>query len=89
MQLKGKTALISGGGRNSGRAIATTFNVFECAFKDFGLPRAIRTDNGVPFAMAHNRHIPRIGFAYQGRSFGGLEHFPYLQHYTFGSFKEI
>ena len=25
MQLKGKTALISGGGRNSGRAIATTF----------------------------------------------------------------
>ena len=25
MQLKGKTALISGGGRNSGRAIALTF----------------------------------------------------------------
>jgi putative transposase len=27
--------------------------VFERAFKDFGLPGAIRTDNGVPFASAH------------------------------------
>ena len=27
--------------------------VFERAFQDFGLPRAIRTDNGVPFASAH------------------------------------
>ena len=26
------------------------FNVFESAFKTFGLPKAIRTDNGVPFA---------------------------------------
>ena len=26
------------------------FSVFERTFKDFGLPRAIRTDNGVPFA---------------------------------------
>jgi transposase InsO family protein len=26
------------------------FNVFERVFKDFGLPNAIRTDNGVPFA---------------------------------------
>lgn len=26
------------------------FAVFERAFKDFGLPRTIRTDNGVPFA---------------------------------------
>jgi putative transposase len=26
------------------------FGVFERAFKEFGLPRAIRTDNGVPFA---------------------------------------
>jgi putative transposase len=26
------------------------FTVFERAFKDFGLPSAIRTDNGVPFA---------------------------------------
>ena len=36
-------------------ALATTkeayaFAVFERAFKDFGLPEAIRTDNGVPFA---------------------------------------
>ena len=36
-------------------ALATTketyaFTVFERAFKDFDLPRAIRTDNGVPFA---------------------------------------
>ena len=25
----------------------------ERAFKDFGLPKAIRTDNGVPFASPH------------------------------------
>ncbi len=29
------------------------FSVFERAFKDFGLPGAIRTDNGVPFASAN------------------------------------
>src|SRR4029079_4017376 len=29
------------------------FSVFERAFQDFGLPDAIRTDNGVPFASAH------------------------------------
>lgn len=29
------------------------FAVFERAFKDFGLPLAIRTDNGVPFASPH------------------------------------
>jgi len=39
-------------------ALATTqekvaFTVFERTFKDFGLPLAIRTDNGVPFASAH------------------------------------
>jgi len=28
------------------------FNTFERAFKEFGLPRAIRTDYGVPFASA-------------------------------------
>jgi putative transposase len=28
------------------------FSVFERVFKEFGLPRAIRTDNGVPFACA-------------------------------------
>jgi len=38
-------------------ALATTkeayaFTVFERAFKDFGLPLAIRTDNGIPFASA-------------------------------------
>jgi putative transposase len=27
--------------------------VFERAFRDFGLPRAIRTNNGVPFASGH------------------------------------
>lgn len=36
-------------------ALSTTkelyaFTVFERTFKDFGLPKAIRTDNGVPFA---------------------------------------
>jgi putative transposase len=36
-------------------ALATTrekfaFTVFERAFREFGLPKAIRTDNGVPFA---------------------------------------
>jgi putative transposase len=39
-------------------ALSTTqekfaFSVFERTFKEFGLPRAIRTDNGVPFASAH------------------------------------
>src|SRR5579864_6473173 len=39
-------------------ALATTqekfaFTVFERAFKEFGLPGAIRTDNGLPFASGH------------------------------------
>ena len=39
-------------------ALSTTqekfaFTVFERTFKEFGLPGAIRTDNGVPFASAH------------------------------------
>jgi putative transposase len=39
-------------------ALSTTkeryaFTVFERAFQEFGLPDAIRTDNGVPFASAH------------------------------------
>ena len=39
-------------------ALATTketyaFSVFERAFKDFGLPQAIRTDNGIPFACGN------------------------------------
>ena len=29
------------------------FDVFERTFKEYGLPRAIRTDNGVPFASPH------------------------------------
>ena len=28
--------------------------MFERVFKEFGLPKAIRTDNGVPFASAHS-----------------------------------
>lgn len=39
-------------------ALSTTreryaFGVFERAFQDYGLPDAMRTDNGVPFASAH------------------------------------
>ena len=39
-------------------ALSTTkeryaFTVFERAFQEHGLPDAIRTDNGVPFASAH------------------------------------
>jgi putative transposase len=39
-------------------ALSTTqekfaFTIFERTFREFGLPRAIRTDNGVPFASAH------------------------------------
>src|ERR1700693_117713 len=39
-------------------ALSTTqeiyaFTVFERVFKEFGLPQAIRTDNGVPFASAN------------------------------------
>src|SRR5438105_2584293 len=33
---------------------AYAFTVFENAFKDFGLPSAIRTDNGVPFASPNS-----------------------------------
>ena len=40
-------------------ALSTTkekyaFVVFERVFKEFGLPQAIRTDNGVPFASPHS-----------------------------------
>src|ERR1700740_431912 len=34
---------------------AYAFSVFERVFKEFGLPLAIRTDNGVPFANPHCR----------------------------------
>src|SRR5918996_3427691 len=44
--------------RAEGTALSTTkemyaFTVFERTFQEFGLQRAIRTDNGVPFASAH------------------------------------
>lgn len=32
---------------------STVFPVFEDAFKEFGVPEAIRTDNGVPFSTAN------------------------------------
>jgi len=32
---------------------ATAFEVFERTFREFGLPGAIRTDNGIPFASPH------------------------------------
>tara|TARA_R110000823_G_C15871363_1_gene494193 strand:- start:29 stop:1195 length:1167 start_codon:yes stop_codon:yes gene_type:complete len=32
---------------------ANAFEVFERTFKEFGLPAAIRTDNGIPFASPH------------------------------------
>ena len=32
---------------------AGAFPVFEAVFREYGLPAAIRTDNGVPFASAH------------------------------------
>ena len=45
-------------------ALSTTqatfaFAVFERAFKDFGLPLAIRTDNGVPVCRAHGPLRPQ------------------------------
>jgi putative transposase len=45
--------LISCEGLSSTQAMYA-FSVFERAFKDFGLPRAIRTDNGSPFASANS-----------------------------------
>ena len=43
-------------------ALATTaekfaFTIFERAFKDFGLPQAIRTDNGVGTLLGHTDAI--------------------------------
>ena len=41
---------------------AYAFTVFERAFKDFGLPRATRTDNGVPFASPNALYgLSRLG----------------------------
>jgi len=36
---------------------AYAFPVFEAVFKEFGLPNAIRTDNGVPFASPNSLSI--------------------------------
>ena len=36
------------------------FSVFERAFKDFGLPNAIRTDNGVPFATTTLARLSKL-----------------------------
>jgi putative transposase len=44
--------LLACDGLNSTRS-DFAFTVFERAFKDFGLPAAIRTDNGVPFASGN------------------------------------
>jgi putative transposase len=33
------------------------FAVFERAFKEFGLPLAIRTDNGIPFASRNRADV--------------------------------
>src|SRR5947208_14580827 len=39
----------------------SAFTGFERAFKDFGLPAAIRTDNGAPFASANSLFgLPRL-----------------------------
>jgi putative transposase len=35
-------------------------SVFERTFKDFGLPQAIRTDNGIPFACESVTYVFRI-----------------------------
>jgi transposase InsO family protein len=41
------------GAATQARRESTAFTVFERACKDFGLPGAIRNDNGVPFACSH------------------------------------
>ena len=33
--------------------------MFEAVFKQFGMPKAIRTDNGVPFASDRDRNVPQ------------------------------
>jgi putative transposase len=38
----------------SGTGAELAFTTFERIFKEFGLPQAIRTDNGCPFASAHS-----------------------------------
>jgi putative transposase len=38
----------------SSTRVSLAFTVFERIFKDFGLPHAIRTDNGVPFSRPNS-----------------------------------
>ena len=52
-------------------ALSTTkeefaFGVFERAFKEFGLPQAIRTDNGVPFASPNALYLSSCRFGGSG-----------------------
>jgi putative transposase len=35
------------------------FSVFERTFRDYGLPRKIRSDNGVPFASTPGRDLTK------------------------------
>ena len=35
----------------------TALGVFEHLFREYGLPKRIRSDNGVPFASAHALHV--------------------------------
>lgn len=39
------------GGETTKEALAVA--IFERVFREFGLPEAIRTDNGLPYASAH------------------------------------
>ncbi len=34
--------------------------IFEAAFREYGMPQAIRTDNGAPFASRHRRDVAPI-----------------------------
>ena len=39
--------------------------IFEAAFREYGLPEAIRTDNGAPFSSCANQHRPHEALALQ------------------------
>ena len=46
-------AAICCGATRSSQKESLAFTVFERVFKELGLPRAIRSDKGVPFAIPH------------------------------------
>jgi hypothetical protein len=57
------------------RGLSTTkeayaFRVFEAVFKQFGLPKVMRTDNGVPFASPNSLFCVRNGPGLLARSEG-------------------